>query len=73
MINEYYEKLIEPKNIRAQFKTKQEFISWLETGTKEDLICTLGVFEDAELYEDCVIIKDMIDGFDKSNTNKHKR
>ena len=32
MINEVYEKLIEPKNIRSHFKSIEEFESWLETG-----------------------------------------
>lgn len=60
MINEAYEKLIEPKKIRSQFKSVEEFKSWLETGTIEDLKYTLKAFENAEMYEDCVIIKRLI-------------
>ena len=60
MINEVYEKLIEPKNIRSHFKSIEEFESWLETGTIEDLKCTLNAFEDAEMYEDCVIINNLV-------------
>ena len=60
MINEAYEKLIEPKNIRSHFKSIEEFESWLETGTIEDLKCTLKAFEDAEMYEDCVIINNLV-------------
>lgn len=60
MINEAYEKLIEPKNIRIYFKSTEEFESWLETGTIEDLKCTLKAFEDAEMYEDCVIINNLV-------------
>lgn len=56
MINEAYEQIIEPSNIRGYFKTEQEFVSWLETGSFEDLRCTLKAFEDAEMYEDCIII-----------------
>ena len=60
MINEAYEKLIDPKNIRSQFKSVEEFKSWLETGTIEDLKCTLKAFENAEMYEDCVIINNLV-------------
>ena len=56
MIDEAYQKLIEPQNIRSHFKSEDEFVSWLETGSIEDLKCTLKVFENAEMYEDCVII-----------------
>lgn len=60
MINSLYKQIIDPKNIRSQFKSEQEFISWLETGTIEDLKCTLKAFEDAEMYEDCLIINNLV-------------
>ena len=60
MINEAYEKLIEPKNIRSHFKSIEEFESWLKTGAIEDLKCTLKAFEDAEMYEDCLIINNLV-------------
>ena len=60
MINTLYLQLIEPENIRSHFKTNDEFISWLETGTIEDLKCTLKAFENAEMYEDCVIINNLV-------------
>lgn len=60
MINEVYEKLIEPKNIRSHFKSIEEFESWLETGTIEDLKCTLKAFENAEMYEDCITINNLV-------------
>lgn len=60
MINEAYENIIDPKNIRSQFKSIEEFESWLETGTIDDLKCTLNAFEDAEMYEDCVIINNLV-------------
>ena len=76
MINEVYEKLIEPKNIRSHFKSIEEFESWLETGTIDDLKCTLKAFEDSELYEDCLIIKNTLvkmqdTNYDASNSNTH--
>ena len=60
MINEAYENIIDPKNIRYQFKSEQEFISWLEIGTIEDLKCTLKAFENTEMYEDCLIINNLV-------------
>lgn len=72
MINKIYENIIEPSNIRLYFKTVEEFASWLETGTKEDIKCTLQTFEDAELYDDCVIIKKILDAISDTNTNEHK-
>lgn len=60
MINEAYENIIQPQNVRDQFKTTEEFISWLETGSKEDLVCTLLAFEDSEMYEDCNTILNVI-------------
>lgn len=69
MINLQYENIIEPQNIRNQFKSNEEFTSWLETGTKEDIECTLQIFEEAELYKDCVIIKKILDAISNTNTN----
>ena len=72
MINEAYEKIIEPKNIRSHFKSIEEFESWLETGTIDDLKCTLKVFEYAEMYEDCIIINNLVKTHGTSNTNINK-
>ena len=41
--------------------SKQEFIEWLQLGTKEDLQSCLDAFLDCELYEYCVLIKQEID------------
>ena len=60
MINTLYLQVIDPKNIRSHFKTNDEFIAWLETGSIEDLKCTLKVFEDAEMYEDCITINNLV-------------
>jgi hypothetical protein len=56
MINEKYLEITNPLNIKSFFKTDNEFISWLETGSIEDLKHTLKAFENEELYEDCIII-----------------
>ena len=60
MINTAYQIIINPINIRHYLKSDEEFVSWLEIGNEEDLECTLKVFEEAELYEDCVIIKNTL-------------
>jgi hypothetical protein len=60
MIDQAYEKIIEPFSIRSHFKSEDEFISWLESGSLQDLKCTLQAFENAELYEDCIIIQNVI-------------
>ena len=69
MINALYLQVIDPKNIRSHFKTNDEFISWLETGTIEDLKCTLQAFEDAEMYEDCITINNLVKKHGTSNTD----
>lgn len=70
MINQIYEEIIEPKNIRGFFKTIPEFESWLDTGSVQDLKCTLKAFEDAEMYEDCIIINQKIkDAISNANTD----
>lgn len=69
MINALYLQLIEPENIRSHFKTNDEFISWLETGTIEDLKCTLIAFEIAEMYEDCITINNLVKKHGTSNTD----
>lgn len=62
--NSYYE-LIEPTNFRKVIGNEDQFIEWVEMGTKEDLISALKEFENAELYEDCIIIKKYIDDYGK--------
>lgn len=59
-LNEVYENITDPTEFVKNFKSKQEFIEWLDLGTPEDVECTLEAFEAAELYEYCQIIKDYI-------------
>lgn len=66
-LEEIYLYLISPKVFRKNFATKQSFKEWLEFGTIVDLECTLQKFSDAEMYEDCIIIKNMIN---KKKLNK---
>ena len=59
-IEEIYLELISPQNFRSNFKTKRAFIEWLEFGTIKDLECTLEKFVEAQMFEDCALIRDMI-------------
>ena len=59
-LEEMFLDLISPQVFRKNFPTKQLFKEWLEFGTITDLECTLQKFSDAELYEDCVLIKNVI-------------
>lgn len=52
----------QPHNFIKYFSTKDEFRQWCEEGTKEDLQCTLKAFEDAEEYEYCKIINEVLKG-----------
>ena len=59
-LEEIFLDLISPQVFRKNFKTKQAFKEWLEFGTIIDLECTLEKFVQAEMYEDCALIRDMI-------------
>lgn len=56
-----YQEIISPENFIQNFASKEEFILWLEKGTKKDLECTLERFQKEEMYEQCSIIRDFID------------
>lgn len=56
-----YEELINPVWIRAQFRTDSGFANWCFESEITDLECMLRVFLDAEMYEDCAIIRDVIE------------
>jgi len=59
-LEEIFLDLISPQVFRKNFKTKQAFKEWLEFGTIIDLECTLEKFVQAEMYEDCSLIRYMI-------------
>lgn len=59
-LEEIFLDLISPQVFRKNFKTKQAFKEWLEFGTIIDLQCTLEKFIEAEMYEDCSSIRDVI-------------
>lgn len=59
MINEQYEEIINPSYLIKHIK---DFDAWLSLAkTKEELISCLIVFTDAELYEECAVIKKRIE------------
>jgi hypothetical protein len=55
-----YQEIISPENFIQNFDSKEEFILWLEKGTKKDLEFNLERFEEQEMYEQCSIIRDFI-------------
>jgi len=68
-----YIELIKPNLFVSQFKDKAEFCKWCEEGTKEDLQCTLKAFEDAEAYEWCSIINEVLKGKEYESKNKETK
>jgi hypothetical protein len=61
-MNDAYLEIIKPQNLRPKIK---DFGEWLDLGTLEDLKCALRVFETEEMFEDCVIIKNKIDKYER--------
>lgn len=59
-MDDAYLAIINPKRLLQSFETRQSFEDWLDLGTREDLIFTLKAFEEQELYEICLIIKNKI-------------
>jgi len=55
-----YEELINPIWIRSLIKTEERFIDWCNEGTISDLECTLIFFENEQMWEDCAIIRNVI-------------
>lgn len=57
--------IIEPSVLRAQFSTQADFIVFLNIdaiGTHlQDLRCILKVFSQAGMFEDCILIKKVLD------------
>lgn len=58
MINEQYEEIVDPSYLIKYIK---DFDAWLSLAkNKEELISCLIAFTEAELYEECEIIKNRI-------------
>lgn len=56
-----YKNLIKPSNFIQMFKDEGEFREWADQGSVKDLDCTIKEFESDELYEHCIILKQLID------------
>ncbi len=59
-IEEIWLDITSPKTMRGNFRTKHEFVSWLEFKRTDDLELLLEKFVSVEMFEDCVLIRDMI-------------
>ena len=59
-LNQAYEELCEPRHIRS-IQPAELFLLWCNIVTVKDLECALKVFELAEMYEDCILIKQVLE------------
>lgn len=59
MFTKEYEIIIEPDNFIKNFKNKQEFETWVKSGTPQDIDCAIKEFEKYELYEHCQVMLDI--------------
>jgi hypothetical protein len=55
-----YEDITDPKNWVKMFPSMESFKKWVMLGTLDDIKDTLMEFEDAELYEHCAVILEVI-------------
>jgi len=55
-----YSELINPNKMIELFNTDQEFKEWAEMGTPEDIRATLIAFEKEELFNHCIILKEVL-------------
>lgn len=61
MINEQYEKIMNPVEFVKNFKDLDDFREWALDGTILDLQEAIKVFQEYELYEYCAVMKKLID------------
>ena len=55
-----YSELINPNKMIELFNTDQEFKEWAEMGTPEDIRAALIAFEKEELFNHCIILKEVL-------------
>jgi len=55
-----YSKLVQPSKLIELFNSPQEFKEWTELGTVSDLRACLIAFEQDELYDHCIVIKETL-------------
>jgi len=68
-----YEDLIKPENMIKHFKTDKEFKDWAREGTIKDIEYTIAKFEEAELYEHCKLLLEVIKEKENWNSKKKKK
>lgn len=60
-----YIELINPNKMIELFNTDQEFKEWAEMGTPEDIRAALIAFEKEELFNHCIILKEVLNTKEK--------
>ena len=60
-----YSELINPNKMIELFNTDQEFKEWAEMGTPEDIRAALIAFEKEELFNHCIILKEVLNTKEK--------
>jgi len=58
--NKLMDEMLYPPNFIKIFPTMDSFRNWISLGEKEDMETILKLYEEHELYEHCVIIKEEI-------------
>lgn len=56
-----YSLLVQPKKLIEYMSTPEEFIEWAKLGTQSDLRSALIAFEKDELYDHCIILKQVLE------------
>lgn len=59
-IHKKYEDITKPENWVKMFPTMESFRKWVMLGTIDDIEATLIEFEDAELFEHCAVIFEVL-------------
>jgi len=67
-LEQKYSELINPSKMIELFNTDQEFKEWAEMGTPEDLRAALIAFEKEELFNHCIILKEVLNNKIKTQT-----
>jgi hypothetical protein len=69
-LDNMYSEMIKPENLITYFETDQEFKEWAELGSSQDLRAALIAFENAELFDQCTVLKQiLLEKIDAEETN----
>lgn len=64
-LEQKYSELINPNKMIELFNTDQEFKEWAEMGTPADIRAALIAFEKEELFNHCIILKEVLNTKEK--------